>query len=498
LSKKIYNLALADDTLWSIQARDDEAAKIVDQLGTVMRLQAGQDQGRKLHVVVDSQSPEAGKIPFTQDQNPLVCVLSPPESKDMLYIQMMYLSLAIARDAQARGGLLLHGALTEWNGKGVILAGSGNAGKTTACRRLQPPWRSLCDDTTLIIREKEGKYWAHPWPTWSTFYQEGPGSSWDVQQAVPLHAVFFLSQSPQDRVEPLNRAQAASMLLTSTQHVSRSMTRKHADEEVQVLLQEQMAAVEGLVRAVPAYGLHNSLTGKFWEEIEPMLKDSPAPAAEARFPKQDPRPAPNLITYTGPSMNSTLREGDLLEVVPYNRRAVKKGDIIYFQRKKERAVVHRVVRVTKEGIQTRGDNNSADDPYILGKKEIIGQVVAAQRSQHRRASPGGQPGLFLMHINRLRRAFLHQGTRLLSGLYQSLAKKGTAQGFLPKKFRPQVVSFQTSRYQELYKLMVNGKEVGRYDDRNDEWRILRPFRLFVDENELPQPKIHKPPMILRP
>jgi len=205
-----------------------------------MRLQAGQDQGRKLHVVVDSQSPEAGKIPFTQGQNPLVCVLSPPE-------------------------------------------------------------------------------------------------------------------------------------------------RKHADEEVQVLLQEQMAA-------------------------------------------------PNLITYTGPSMNSTLREGDLLE------------------------------------------------------------VVAAQRGQRRRAIPGGQSGLFAMHINRLQRAFLHRGTRLLSGVYHSLAQKGRFQGFLPKKFKLQVVSFQTNRYQELYKLMVNGKEVGRYDNRTDEWRILRPFRLFVDENELPQPKIHKPPM----
>ena len=33
-----------------------------------------------------------------------------------------------------------------------------------------PPWRSLCDDATLVVRDASGRYWAHPWPTWSRFY----------------------------------------------------------------------------------------------------------------------------------------------------------------------------------------------------------------------------------------------------------------------------------------------------------------------------------------
>lgn len=245
-----FELTLADGTHWSIEVRDLEAAKIVELLGSAMMLQLGQGQGRRLLVEVDGRTPEAGKVPSAKDQDPVVCVLTPPSNNEMLAIQMMNLSLAIAREAQTRGGVLLHGALTEWNGRGVILAGSGNEGKTTACSRLPVPWHSLCDDTTLAVKDLKGQYWAHPWPIWSLFYQNGPSGSWNVQHAVPLKAIFFLSQSSHDKVEPLNRAQAASMIMTSTQQVSRSMTRKCSDDEIQALYVDQMAAAEALALSV--------------------------------------------------------------------------------------------------------------------------------------------------------------------------------------------------------------------------------------------------------
>ena len=51
-----------------------------------------------------------------------------------------------ARDAQTRGEVLLHGALAEKDGIGVILAAPGGTGKTTASDRLLAPWRSRCDE----------------------------------------------------------------------------------------------------------------------------------------------------------------------------------------------------------------------------------------------------------------------------------------------------------------------------------------------------------------
>ena len=75
-----------------------------------------------------------------------------------------------------------------------------------------------------------------------------------------------------------------------------------------------------------------------------------------------------------------------------------------------------------------------------------------------------------------------------------MAEGGTFRGLLPSKLQPRVVAFQMSRYQDLYKLMVNGRVVGRYDERNDEWRIRPPFQLFVDQSRLPRPERRDQPM----
>src|SRR5271157_5325799 len=80
-------------------------------------------------------------------------------------------------------------------------------------RRSSHAWRSLCDDTTLVVQDSQGNYWAHPWPTWSRFLDGGPRGTWDVQSAVPLKGVFFLSQAVEDRVESVGPGHAVSLLV---------------------------------------------------------------------------------------------------------------------------------------------------------------------------------------------------------------------------------------------------------------------------------------------
>lgn len=88
---------------------------------------------------------------------------------------MVHGASVIVLDVENRGGLLLHGALAECKRQGVILAGPGTVGKTTASRRLRLPWHSLSDDATLVVRDRAGRFGAHPWPTWSRFMF---GGSW--------------------------------------------------------------------------------------------------------------------------------------------------------------------------------------------------------------------------------------------------------------------------------------------------------------------------------
>ncbi len=295
-----HNLALADGSRWVIDAGDDEAASIVTQLGNAMQLPVRSPSAsaprhmirmsrtgaaepsqhgivRHLLVLVDTHNPEASPatrhspLPF-EDADPAVCVLRSLTHREGLFIQLMELSSIFAHDAQTRGGVLLHGALAEKDGIGVILAAPGGTGKTTASDRLPAPWRSLCDDTTLVVRDSQGSYWAHPWPTWSRFLRGESGGTWDVRNAIPLKGLFFLAQAVEDRAEPVGPGHAVSLLVECAGQASQLMTRSLSKEEVRTLRLEQFNNLCALAQAVPTHVLHISLTGAFWREIEQALE----------------------------------------------------------------------------------------------------------------------------------------------------------------------------------------------------------------------------------
>ena len=295
-----HHLVLADGSRWVIAAGDEEAAAIVSRLADAMRLRVMSPSVslppatfgtsridaaepprhgivRRLLVLVDAHKPAAcpatwhAPFPF-EDDGFVACVLHPVTHGDGLYIQLMQLSSILAHDAQTRGGVLLHGALAEKDGIGVILAAPGGTGKTTASGRLAAPWRSLCDDATLVVRDSQGNYWAHPWPTWSRFLGGESGGTWDVQNAVPLKGVFFLSQALEDRVESVGPGHAVSLLVECAEQASQLMARGLSKEETRALHLERFNNLCAFARVVPAHLLRISLTGAFWQEIEHTLE----------------------------------------------------------------------------------------------------------------------------------------------------------------------------------------------------------------------------------
>ena len=168
-------LSLTDGSKWTICAEDEQAVPIVSCFRSVLRLSDGSEPLRKLLVLVDDK----GRMADYRGGNK-VCVLPELMGDDGHYVQLIQLSMVIAREAQSLGGVLLHGALAERDGIGVILAAPGGTGKTTASERLPSPWQSLCDDVTLVVRDTKGNYCAHPWPTWSRFFGEEAGDGTDT------------------------------------------------------------------------------------------------------------------------------------------------------------------------------------------------------------------------------------------------------------------------------------------------------------------------------
>ena len=177
----------------------------------------------------------------------------------------------MANCSEKNGGLLVHGALAEWNGQGVILAGPGGVGKTTASKRLPPPWRSFSDDNTLIVKSPDGSYWAHPWPTWSQYRQGEMSGSWDVQTAVKLKAIFMMTQTKKDRVSSLSTPQAISELVDvsgQTFFIMANGLDKDAIRRINLMRFEN--AITMSIR-VPIRRLEISRNGEFWKEIEKFL-----------------------------------------------------------------------------------------------------------------------------------------------------------------------------------------------------------------------------------
>ena len=263
-----YDLVLIDGGRWLITAGDREAARVVSRLADAMQLQAvdpsaSHAEGSHLLVSTEGHGPE--------DDGVRLCVLPKLARGDGQYLQLLQLSSVFARDAQTRGGVLLHGALATNDRMGVILAAPGGTGKTTASGRLPAPWRSLCDDNTLVVRDPLGDYWAHPWPTWSHFLQGEPGGTWNVRDAVPLTGIFFLSQALHDRAEPVGPGHAVCLLVECAEQASHTMARDLSREDRRSVHLERFDNLCALARAVPAHVLCISLTGPFWREIEQML-----------------------------------------------------------------------------------------------------------------------------------------------------------------------------------------------------------------------------------
>ncbi len=182
------------------------------------------------------------------------------------------------RQSQDSGGIPLHSALAARDGKGVVLMGTGGAGKSTCYRRLPPPWEALCDDEVLVVRDEHRRFLGHPFPTWSNFRgQKGP-TSWFTQRGVPMAAIFYLEQAEKDDVLPIGQGHAALLINQAAWQVWRGCSEALRSSEGCGQRSFGLQIVENacaLARSVPAFTLRVSLTGRFWENIERVLSELP-------------------------------------------------------------------------------------------------------------------------------------------------------------------------------------------------------------------------------
>jgi SynChlorMet cassette protein ScmC len=477
-----YKLTLADGFSLQITAEDAEAGAVVELLAKAMRLEPGAAEN-VLRVVTGET-----ETFYTAEAGGAVCRLQRPNSREDAAVRALQISLVIAHMAQKRGGILLHGGLAEFQGQGVILAATSGTGKTTASKRLPAPWRSLSDDAVLIVRKADHYYYGHPWPTWSLFFPGGPGGSWNAERGIPLKTLYFLFQSPEDALAPLNSTQASAMLMESAEQANAAFNRDKSAADLHQNHLEQFSIVCAVTSSLPAFRLSLSLNGRFWTLLEESLRRqaetlplfSAGRGSGAAF---DPvKPIATGVVIAGNSMAPTLAPPGYVEVRPYQNEKPRRGDVVhFFSTAHGTMVTHRVMEVRPEGLVTRGDNNLNNDPDFVPHSAVDGQVVAVRDVRGSRAVAGGAAGMRDFAFARL-----FNRVRIIAGRIDRRfsLERFLAAGllrFFSKRKDLKIVLFGHPSQSHL-KVMADGIGVGYYERGG--WRIVFPWRLRVDRAEL--------------
>ena len=192
------------------------------------------------------------------------------------------------------------------------------------------------------------------------------------------------------------------------------------------------------------------------------------------------------MNYIGPSMKPLLKAGDILEIVSYKGQEIRPGDVIvFFPPGGNSKVVHRVVAMDSQGIRTRGDNCTDVDPWILNPEQIRGRVVCARRRNKRLRVFGGPIGKLFGKVVRGIHSINSSMSNFLRPSYKRLAGVGLFKHLLPGSMEPRVISFNRLAGTEL-QLLIGKRVIGRWPPGESRWHIRRPFRLFVDEESLPE------------
>lgn len=139
--------------------------------------------------------------------------------------------------------LILHGSVLAWDGKGIVLCGASQEGKSTLTAALLNEGFSLLSDDVVVIKKRRNAFVVQPgapeirlWPQSmgalkpliqpETFYSQtskkslvlnGEGPWQFIRKPVPLRALYFLSRQRKGRndirVETLKGQKAVAELL---------------------------------------------------------------------------------------------------------------------------------------------------------------------------------------------------------------------------------------------------------------------------------------------
>lgn len=283
-----FGIKLASDEIWQFKSTS-ETSEWLDKLYAIMELdECIEVDGHKI-IFLKNISEEfdiikslslnevrlfnTGPLRIYQCQKAshTICEIGDIDLPEVELFKMAQSLFPVYKRALYQGGLPLHAALIEKEGIGIAIAAPGGTGKSTCARRIPSPWKAMCDDEVLIVRDEKDTYHAHPFPTWSRCNTQEVRETWNVQTHVPISAIFFLKKSQKDEASFLSFSQAAMLIYKLSLPVFYRVSESINQDEYTAIKKLIFENACEIAKSVPAFVLEASLDGKFWEAIERVL-----------------------------------------------------------------------------------------------------------------------------------------------------------------------------------------------------------------------------------
>jgi len=194
----------------------------------------------------------------------------------------------------------------------------------------------------------------------------------------------------------------------------------------------------------------------------------------------------NFIFYKGSSMYPILKNNDVLKISYYKNRKIKKGDIIVFiSPENGQKNIHRIISINSGEIRTRGDNNRNRDKWILNPGNVIGYVHHIYRRNKSIKVLGGLIGYLCSILLRIFNRINILISSFIGSVYYKMSKSNIIRQLPYFNINFKVISFNRPSGKEL-QLFIGKNLIGRLLPGENIWRIKPPFRLFINEGNLPE------------
>lgn len=190
---------------------------------------------------------------------------------EWLWRQLSILTSVVAGYLLKSGGFLVHAALSEYKGDGILLAGASGSGKTTMSRSFKPPWISHSDDLSIVIPREDFCFDAVPMPTWSSMFGKKNSIKkrrWNAIKRIPLKAVLFFEHGLGAKIERQGQGEALCLLNELARQSNELLISGLGKSTIVKLNTSSFKNIHKFVKNISAYSLKFELKSDFLKKIE--------------------------------------------------------------------------------------------------------------------------------------------------------------------------------------------------------------------------------------